>query len=241
MSILPENKPHASNTVPRNFFIWGDTMSGKSYLASKFPSSIVLSTDDNEATSGTRPSIPLKNVRDARGNLKTSVVDTLDKAILALDTETHTYKTVVIDVIEDVCTLIEQAICIENNVKSLADIQWGKGFAMFNSALAELVQNLKGLNMNVVYISRAGTKTENNVETPVPALKQKYYNVVNGNCDLVIRTQHLGKNYIRTATDIRKHYKASEIKDEHILNILKAIPGALVKETPQTNNKEEGK
>lgn len=229
-------------------------MSGKSYLASKFPSSIVLSTDGNEENSGSRPTIALKNVRDVRGNLKTSVIDILDKSILALSTENHTYKTVVIDVIEDVCTLMEQAICIENGVKSLADIEWGKGFAMFNSALAELVQDLKGLNMNVVYISRAGSKTEGNTEMPVPALKQKYYNVVNGNCDLVIRTQHIGKNYIRTATDIRKHYKASEINDEHILSILKVVPGTLVKEaptvaktapiatqTPQTNKKEEGK
>lgn len=241
MSILPENKSHKPNGTPRNFFIWGDTMSGKSFLATRFPETIVLSTDDNEKNSGTRPTIPLANVRDSRGKLTTSVIDTLDESILALKTEANSYKTVVIDVIEDVCTLIEQSICIENGIKTIGDIPFGKGWSLFNTTLQQLILDLKGLPMNIVYISREDSRTEDNVTKPVPALKQKYYNVVNGNCDLVIRTQHIGKNYIRTATDIRKQYKASEINDDHILRILQAIPGALVKEKVTTTNNKDGK
>lgn len=242
MSILPENKPHQPHNTPRNFFIWGATMSGKSYLASYFPDSIVFSTDGNEKNSGTRPTIALLNKVNSQGKITTSVIDILDKYILALRTEQNTFKTVVIDVIEDVTVLIEQAICMEAHVKSLSDIPYGKGYSMFNSMLQELVMNLKALPMNVVYISREDTRSDNNKQpVPVPALKQKYYNVVNGNCDLVIRTQHLGKNYIQTVTDIRRKYKQSEIDDPQILRILMAIPGALVKDVPaqtQTNNKD---
>lgn len=238
MSILPENKTHQPHNTPRNFFIWGATMSGKSYLASQFPDSIVFSTDGNEKNSGTRPTVPLKNYINAKGEITTSVIDVLDKYILALRTEQNTFKTVVIDVMEDVTVLLEQAICAENGVKALSDIGYGKGYAMFNSMLAELVMNLKALPMNVVYISREDTKTDENQNTlPVPALKQKYYNVVNGNCDLVIRTQHLGHSYLRTVTDIRRKYKQSEIDDPQILKILMAIPGALVKDAP-VNNKD---
>lgn len=239
MSILPENKPHQPHNTPRNFFIWGATMSGKSYLASYFPDSIVFSTDGNEKNSGTRPTIALLNKVNSQGKITESVIDILDKYILALRTEQNTFKTVVIDVIEDVTVLIEQAICMEANVKSLSDIPYGKGFSMFNSMLQELVINLKALPMNVVYISREITKTDSNDNAiPAPALKEKYYNVVNGNCDLVIRTQHLGKNYIQTVTDIRRKYKQSEIDDPQILRILNAIPGALVKDTQTTTNKD---
>ena len=214
-------------------------MFGKSYLASYFPDSIVFSTDGNEKNSGTRPTIALLNKVNSQGKITESVIDILDKYILALRTEQNTFKTVVIDVIEDVTVLIEQAICMEANVKSLSDIPYGKGFSMFNSMLQELVMDLKALPMNVVYISREITKTDSNDNAiPAPALKEKYYNVVNGNCDLVIRTQHLGKNYIQTVTDIRRKYKQSEIDDPQILRILNAIPGALVKDTQTTTNKD---
>ncbi|KRL68115.1 AAA family ATPase [Companilactobacillus versmoldensis] len=248
MSILPKNEPHQPHNTPKNFFIWGATMSGKSYLASYFPDSIVFSTDGNEKNSGTRPTIALQNKVNAQGKITESVIDILDKYILALRTEQHSFKTVVIDVIEDVTVLIEQAICMENNVKSLSDIPYGKGYSMFNSMLQELVIDLKALKMNVVYISREVTKTDSNDNpVPAPALKEKYYNVVNGNCDLVIRTQHLGSRYVQTVTDIRRKYKESEIEDPIILKILSVIPGALVKDkqskTPtarptQTNNKD---
>ncbi|MQS43959.1 AAA family ATPase [Companilactobacillus mishanensis] len=239
MSILPKNESHTPRNTPRNYFIWGATMSGKSYLASYFPDSIVFSTDGNEKNSGSRPTIALMNKVDAKGNITESVIDILDKYILALRTEQNTFKTVVIDVIEDVTILLEQAICMEAHVKSLSDIPYGKGYSMFNSMLQELVMNLKALPMNVVYISREDTRTNGNDQpVPVPALRQKYYNVVNGNCDLVIRTQHLGSRYIQTVTDIRRKYKQSEIDDPQILKILMAIPGALVRDTPQTNNKD---
>lgn len=244
MTILPKNEPHTPHNTPRNFFIWGATMSGKSYLASYFPDSIVFSTDGNEKNSGTRPTIALLNKVNSQGKITTSVIDILDKYILALRTEQNTFKTVVIDVIEDVTVLIEQAICMEAHVKSLSDIPYGKGYSMFNSMLQELVMNLKALPMNVVYISREDTRSNDNEQpVPVPALKQKYYNVVNGNCDLVIRTQHLGKGYIRTVTDIRRKYKQSEIDDPQILRILMAIPGALVKDVPAntTTNKDGNK
>lgn len=213
-------------------------MSGKSYLASAFPDSIVFSTDDNEKNSGSRPTVAIENKFDSKGNITTSAIDTLDKYILALRTESNTFKTVVIDVIEDVCTLIDQAICAEYNVKFIGDVPYGKGWGLFDSMLQELVINLKALPMNIIYISRENSKMEDGQNVPMPALKQKYYNVVNGNCDLVIRTQHLGKNYLRTVTDIRRKYKQSEIDDPQILRILMAIPGALVKDAQTTTNKD---
>ncbi|KAL3950679.1 AAA family ATPase [Lentilactobacillus hilgardii] len=239
MSILPENKVHKPKSTPRNFFIFGKTMSGKSYLAERFPNSLIFNTDDN-SESGIRPAIQLRNQRNAKGKLTQSIIDQLDEYLLALQTENNTYETIVIDVIEDVVFMLEQAICMENDVKALSDIPYGKGYAMFNAALIGLVTELKQLNMNVVYISRAVTTGEGITEHEIPALKEKYYNVVNGNCDLVIQTQRIGKRYIRRVTDRRKHYQRDQIKDPKILNILDNISGVFdkpIKTTKEEQNK----
>lgn len=230
MSILPKNEPHKPAGTPRNFFIWGETMSGKSYLAEHFPNVLVLNTDGNSAM-GSRPSIQLRNVRNSNGGLKISVIDQLQEILLELSTTQNTYETITLDVIDDVCEMIKQAVCIKGGKESLADFGYGKGYDMFYSILTGLVMDLKALPINVIYISRETEYTDDNDNTiKAPSLKTKYYNIVNGNCDLVIHTQQVGKNYLRNVTKIRKKYKANEIDDPKILAIMKAIPNALTVE-----------
>lgn len=224
---LPKDEKVTPVLMPHNFFIWGATMSGKSYFASFFPHPLVLNTDGN-SEQGTAPSIQIRNIRDKNGNLKQSAVKQLDEIITALQTEKHTFKTVVVDVIDDICVMIEQAICIDNDVQSLSDMPYGKGFALFNSILQQFVMDLKALPMNVIYISREieiggddGSSTE-----LAPSLKTKYYNIVNGNCDLVIHTQKFGRDhYTRTITDKRAAYKPEDIKDERVSQLLKSCKG----------------
>lgn len=233
MSILPKNEPHKPAGTPRNFFIWGATMSGKSYLAEHFPNTLVLNTDGNSAM-GSRPSIQLRNVRNADGSLKISVIDQLEEILLELGTTQNTYETVTLDVIDDVCEMIKQAVCIKGGKESLADFGYGKGYDMFYSILTGLVMDLKALPINVVYISRESEQVDDNGSSvAIPSLKTRYYNIVNGNCDLVVHTRHVGKNYLRNVTEIRRRYRASEVEDSNILKILKAIPNALAPE-PQT-------
>lgn len=243
MTLLPKNEPHKTIDTPRNYFIYGATMSGKSYLAERFPNPIFLNTDGN-SLANKAPSIQLKNERNENGSMKNSVIDQLDEIMLELQTMNNKpgygFETVVVDVIDDVATMIEQAISIENGVKTLADIGYGKGFAAFNSTFQGLVMELKALPINVVYISRVDERQADNGDTiEVPSLKIKYYNIVNGNCDLVIHTQKKGTRYVRSIKDKRKDYYASRINDPKILQILKAIPGAIQPE-PQTQNKKVG-
>lgn len=233
MSILPKNERKQTIDVPKNFFIYGATMSGKSYLAEHFPSPLFLNTDSN-ALANPFPNIQLRNIKGEDGKLKRSVLADIDEIMAELQAQNHNsefqYKTIVIDVIDDVCQLIEQAVCESNNVTALADIGYGKGYAIFNTVLNNFVLNLKSLGLNIVYVSRVEYVAENNDQSKikeVPSLKTKYYNLVNGNCDLVIHTQKIGKNYMKTAGDIRKKYYVEDIKDPKIARILKSIPGAL--------------
>ena len=80
---LPKDEKLQPKTQPHNFFIWGATMSGKSYFASFFPHPLVLNTDGN-SEQGTAPSIQIRNIRDEDGTLKQSAIEQLDDVITAL-------------------------------------------------------------------------------------------------------------------------------------------------------------
>lgn len=225
---LPENKPQIPKDTPRNFFFYGATMSGKSYLANEFPNPIILNTDGN-ASANSVPAIQLVNEKDKNGHIIKSVIEQLSEILLALQTQKHTYETVVVDVIDDVIDMIKIAVCGEFDVKSLSEIGYGKGYDYFNQALTELVIDLKALPMNVIYISREITEYNDDgkaVKT-LPSLREKYVNLINGNSDLMIRTEKLGNNYNREVIRKRKTYKSDQIDDKVIFTILQTIDGAV--------------
>ena len=45
--LLPVNKPKEKDITPKVFFIWGQSMSGKTYLARQFPNPLIINTDGN--------------------------------------------------------------------------------------------------------------------------------------------------------------------------------------------------
>ena len=231
---LPENKPQVPKDTPRNYFIYGETMSGKSYLANEFPNPIVLNTDGN-AEANSVPSIQLLNDKDKSGRITNSVIKQLGEILLALQTQEHSYETVVIDVIDDVIEMIKIAVCDEltpqgkPRLKSLSEIPYGKGYDFFKQAITELVIDLKALPMNVIYISRQISEYDDNgnATKDKPSLKDKYVNLINGNSDLMIHTEKIGNNYIREVERKRKTYHADQVDDKPILKILTTINGAV--------------
>lgn len=249
---LPENKPQIPKDTPRNFFFYGETMSGKSYLANEFPAPIVLNTDGN-AEANTVPSIQLVNEKDEQGRITKSVISQIGEILLALQTQKHTYKTVVVDVIDDVIEMIKIAVCDEltpagkPRVKSLSEIPYGKGYDFFNQAITEMVIDLKALPMNVIYISRQVSEYDDNgnATKDKPSLKDKYVNLINGNSDLMIHTEKVGNNYNREVERKRKKYYMDQVDDKEILKILSTIRGALepakAPSKPAPAKKEEAK
>lgn len=240
---LPENKPQVPKDTPRNFFIYGETMSGKSYLANEFPNPIVLNTDGN-AEANSVPSIQLVNEKNGQGRITNSVIKQLSEILLALQTQKHSYETVVIDVIDDVIEMIKIAVCDEltpsgkSRIKSLSEIPYGKGYDFFNQAITELVIDLKALPMNVIYISRQISEYDDsgNATKDKPSLKDKYVNLINGNSDLMIHTEKIGNNYNREVDRRRKAYYVDQVDDKAILKILSTVRGALdpAKDTNKT-------
>lgn len=244
---LPENKPQIPKDTPRNFFIYGETMSGKSYLANEFPNPIVLNTDGN-AEANSVPSIQLINEKNGQGRITNSVIKQLSEILLALQTQNHSYETVVIDVIDDVIEMIKIAVCDEltpsgkPRIKSLSEIPYGKGYDFFNQAITELVIDLKALPMNVIYISRQISEYDDNgnATKDKPSLKDKYVNLINGNSDLMIHTEKIGNNYNREVDRRRKAYYVDQVDDKEILKILSTVRGALdpAKDTNKTKKEK---
>lgn len=225
MAILPPDKPQEVDRTPHNFFIYGKPMSGKSFFAQYFPHPLFLNTDGNSRMNAA-PSIQMHNVYNANGKgLSESVVKQLHQIIMELQTTQHTYQTIIVDVVDDLIQMIEQAICVENGVNSIGDIAYGKGYALVNSTVQNLVISLKALPYNVIYISREVEVAEDMNSLPVarPSLRDKYYNIVTGNCDLVVRCRKVGNNYLRQATEKRTQFKEADIKNEQILEMLKRV------------------
>lgn len=225
MSILPPNKPQKTIDTPKNFFIYGATMNGKSYLAGEFPNPLFLDTDGN-ASANPYPSIPLRNIRGKNGKIAESVIDQLDDIITALQTTKHTYETIIIDVIDDVVSMIETYFCDREDVETIGDIGYGKGHAAVKQIVTSLAVEFKALPLNVIYVSRIAEKTENNVTYEIPSLQTKFVNIINGNCDYMIQAKKVGRNYIRTVKDKRKNYQRDELGDDRILTILDTVSGA---------------
>ena len=198
-------------------------MSGKSFFSSYFPHPLVLNTDGNSAQ-GTAPSIQIRTVRNKDGSLKKGCIEQLDEVITALQQPNVTFQTVVVDVTEDICTMMEQDICLRHGVRTIGDIAYGAGYAELNACIQQFVMDLKALPMNIIYISRELeiVDEQNNKTKTMPALKSRYYNIVNGNCDLVVRTFKIGDQHYRTVVDKRADYKAEDIEDAQIKKLLES-------------------
>ena len=252
---LPKVATLKPKSQPHNFFIWGETMSGKSYFSSYFPNPLVLNTDGN-SEQGQAPSIQIRNIRDANGKLQQSAIQQLDDIVTALQVENpkrqpkDQFQTIVIDVIDDICVMIEQAICLEADVQALSDIPYGKGYSVFYSKLQQFVMDLKALPMNVIYISREISTTDENtgITTYRQSLKDKYYNMVNGNCDLVIRSSKVGAGqnitYMREIKAARTKYLPENITNKRVLDLLLSCQGMFSDEVLKQykeNKKKESK
>lgn len=226
---FPEDKPQKPKIEPHYYFIYGKPMSGKTFFASYFPHSLDINTDGNAKQSRIPPINLLthKNgepVKDVRQRLK-DIVQGLPGT---------TYQTIAIDTIEDVVSALAKQIVEEAGEKDInsGSLSYGKGTGRLKSDIENLVLDLKALPINVIWISREEEKTDLAAGTSetVPALKTKYYNIVAGNCDLVIHTQKFGKDtYTRTVTDRRAKYKPDDISDPIIRKLLESCDGMFEK------------
>lgn len=227
MALLPKNELKQKDITPRVFLLWGQSMSGKTYLARQFPNPVLFNTDGNAKKVDT-PSVELKDF------------ETFIKLLQEIEAGNHEFKTIIIDLVDDLKTMLELFVCEKHGVENLADVAFGKAFAEVNATWKKTMIRLSHLNYNVIFISHIKEVTENDIVTEVPSLEQKYLNVTMGRCDVVIQCKKIGKNYMQLCKEKRDIYEEKDIKDKDVLNILKEVRGLLAnQEQPKMTKKDE--
>lgn len=226
MTILPPNQLKTANQTPKSFIIWGESMSGKTYLSRQFPNPLIINTDGNGQKIDT-PCIEVKNFLHFL------------EVIEAVKKENHTFETIIIDLIDDIQTMLSNHVCEKYQVEHEADVPFGKAFGEVKSKWKKLMMDLTQMKTNVIFISHYVEKTEGNTTVSMPSLPQAFLNMCMGRCDMTIKCTKIANNYIRQVTARREIYTEDLIKDKATLEILKTIKGVF--DAPKTLQKPEVK
>ena len=231
MSLLPENKPMEKNITPKVFFLWGQSMHGKTYLARQFPDPIIINTDGN----GKKIDTPHVDVYD---------FETFVNVLREIEEGKHTFKTIVIDLVDDIKTFLEEYVCKKYDVETLADAGFGKGYGDVKSTWKRLMIRLTQLPYYVVFISHVVQLTDEydkNKTIEQPSLEQKYLNMTKGRTDVMIKCQKVGKNYLQLCNEKRDLYHRSDIKDDKLYNTLSNVKSLFEDNKPTIQNVEPKK
>ena len=231
MSLLPENKPMEKNITPKIFFLWGQSMHGKTYLARQFPDPIIINTDGN----GKKIDTPHVDVYD---------FETFVNVLREIEEGKHTFKTIVIDLVDDIKTFLEEYVCKKYDVENLADAGFGKGYGDVKATWKRLMIRLTQLPYYVVFISHVVQLTDEydkNKTIEQPSLEQKYLNMTKGRTDVMIKCQKVGKNYLQLCNEKRDLYHRSDIKDEKLYNTLSNVKSLFEDNKPTIQNVEPKK
>jgi len=228
--LLPANKPKDKDITPKMLFIWGQSMSGKTYLARMFPSPVIINTDGNAKKVDT-PSVEVYDFE--------TFVDVLKE----IEEGKHDYKTIIIDLVDDVKTMLQNYVCKKFGVDDEGDVPYGKGYREVKTIWQKLMVRLNQLPYNVIFISHIQEISENNQTIERPSLEQKYFNMTMGRCDMSIKCRKVGQTYLQICDSKRDNYVEADVKDKDVLAILKNVKGAITTQTesPAKSGQESDK
>ena len=104
--------------------------------------------------------------------------------------EGHEYKYVAIDTIDKIADWAEKAVCQEENVVAIADLAYGKGFALVREKVLNTVKVMKSIFPHVIVIghrkwARAIVDSKAIVEPESLDLTGKLKNMLMADCDAI--------------------------------------------------------
>ncbi|CAK0746957.1 ATP-binding protein [Gammaproteobacteria bacterium] len=140
---------------PLRVVLYGVEGIGKTTWAADAPSPIFIGAEDGSA-----------NLEVDRFHTPDTYHDILD-AIKTLYHEEHGFKTVVVDSIDWVESLIFSAVAVDHNVTSIEGIGHGKGYVYAVEKFAQMLRGFDALvskGMNIIIVGHALVKTFNDPE-----------------------------------------------------------------------------
>ncbi len=175
-------QPHKVSKDLRGYSVlfYGEPKSGKTTIATKFPKHLLLAAEKGYNA------IPGANAQPINtwGEFKQVLIQLRDPEVQSM------FETVIVDTADLAYDLCEKFVCSMNNVDTVADMPFGKGYGLvakeFDDALRLIIQ----LGYGLVLISHSVDKTFTNeagqeYQQIVPTLGNKPRNIVNRLCDII--------------------------------------------------------
>lgn len=197
MAILPKNERRKLDTVTKKvIYLYGAPMSGKTTLSDKFPEPLMVNTDGNYRLFNT-PAVHVKDVVTMEGRLKKTkrAWETFKEIVSELEVKQNTFKTIIVDLLDDLYNYASEYICDEEGVDHISDLQWGKGYSLLQNEFLGVLKRLINCDYeNIILISHEdSTKNFTNRQgasttTFKPVIPEKIANKVAGMVDMVART-----------------------------------------------------
>ena len=194
--ILPKNERRALGANTKKvIWLYGAPFSGKTYLTDKFPDPLMLNTDGN-IRNVTAAYLPIKDVVTTTGNVtKRKFAWTVFKeTIEELEKKQNDFKTIVVDLLEDVYEHCRTAMYDEMGIVHESDAGFGKGYDIIRKEFLDTVKRMCNLDYeNIILISHEDsskaitTKGGSSLTTIRPNIQEKLASKVAGMVDIVGR------------------------------------------------------
>ena len=224
--LLPENKRrNIESATKKVIWIYGSPFSGKTTFANHFPDPIMLNTDGNIKFVDA-PYIHVKDEVKKNGRMteRKMAWETFKEVISELELKENTFKTIVVDLLEDVYEYCRRYICNERGWDHESDDSF-KAYDIVRTEFLTTLKRLMNLDYeNIVLISHLDTgkditkKGGDKITKIAPNINEKIANKVAGMVDIVARCIAEDKNYtlsFKTNEVIfgggRLEFKAAEI------------------------------
>ena len=193
--ILPENKRRTlESTTKKVIWIYGSPFSGKTTFANQFPDPIMLNTDGNIKFVDA-PYIHIKDkVEGERMVKRTFAWEIFKDVITELEKKNNTFKTIVVDLLEDMYEHCRKYICNQKGWDHESDDSF-RSYDMIRTEFLSTLKRLMNLDYeNIVLISHLDTSKDimkkggDKVTAIKPNINEKIANKVSGMVDIVART-----------------------------------------------------
>lgn len=179
---LLDIQPHQVSRDMRGYsvFFYGEPKSGKTTTATKFPNHLLLAFEKGYNAIPGAMAQPINSWSEFRKVLR----QLKEPEVQAK------FETIIIDTADIAYDYCESYICSNNNVDTIGDIGYGKGYTLVAKEFDECLRRIVQMNYGLVLISHAVDKTFTD-ETGrefnqiVPTLGNKPRNIVARMCDII--------------------------------------------------------
>lgn len=196
--LLPENKRRTADTKEKKvIWIYGAPYSGKTTFANAFPDPLMLNTDGNAKVSSgiDAPVQPIRDTVTVEGRLtkRKLAYEVFTETVDELEKKQNTFKTIVVDLLEDVYEACRVFICDRQGWKHESDDSF-RAWDMVRSEFLNTLKRLLNLDYeNIVLISHEDRtrdltrKGGDKISSIKPNLQDKVANKVAGMVDFTAR------------------------------------------------------